>query len=422
MALKRNKQGLLSHDTACNAVAAALVIVFLLLTWNGARSGLASLLTTSAAISNEIDSANAAVRFNASNPDAHYVRATILMVTDLPAAITEFEQAALARPDDYVLWLSLARARELNGDASGAVAAARQAVPLAPDYAQPHYQLGNILLRAGQREEAFRELRLAGASNPTLMPGIIDLAWRVSGGNVEFVTRAIAPGTPQVYQAMGQYFRERKAVGAAIAMYAAAGNAADNARNSYLRELIGAKRFKDAANLWGVGQGTRLAPGVMIDPGFEQESDLDVPGFGWRLGEKREGFRLSLDANNPREGRSSLKVEFSGDSDPSSPVISQLVLIEPASRYQLRFGVRSEGIVSGGPPLVTVIDADADQPLKQSEQFPNATNGWREYTIDFDSGPSATAVKIALQRQPCDKSPCPIFGRLWLDNFSLQKL
>src|SRR5258708_39362512 len=101
MALKRNKQGLPSHDTASNAVAAALVIVFLLLTWNGARSGLASLLTTSAAISNEIASANAAVRFNASNPDAHYVRATILMVTDLPAAITEFEQAALARPDDY---------------------------------------------------------------------------------------------------------------------------------------------------------------------------------------------------------------------------------------------------------------------------------------------------------------------------------
>jgi len=417
MALDGNGKGL-----ARNASAAAFVIVLLLLTWSTVRCGLASLLTTYAANSSQIGPANAAVRFDKGNPDAHYIRATILAGTDLPASVSEYEQAALSRPDDYVLWLSLARARELNGDPAGAVSAARQAVPLAPYYGEPHYQLGNILLRAGQREAAFNELRLAGASNPTLMPGIIDLAWRVSNGNVEFVTRAIAPGSPSAYLALGQYFRQREAVGAAIAMYTAAGNAADEDRNSYPRELIATKRFRDAASLWAVVRGAAVAPGVMIDPGFEQESNLDGPGFGWGLGEKRQGFHLALDTNNPREGRSSLKVDFSGDSDPSSPVISQLVLIEPGSHYQLGFAVRSESIVSGGPPLLAVIDADAGKPLKQSEPFPKATDGWREYTIDFDSGPSATAVKLALQRQVCDKSPCPIFGRLWLDNFTLRKL
>ena len=405
-----------------NAGAAALLIVLLLLTWNTARSGIASLLTTSAANTSQIAAANAAVGFDTSNPDAHYIRATILSGSDLPASISEYEQAALARPDDYVLWLSLARARELNGDTAGAVSAARQAVPLAPYYGEPHYQLGNILLRAGQREAAFNELRLAGASNPTLMPGIIDLAWRVSNGNIEFVRRAIAPGSPSAYRALGEYFRQREAVSAAIAMYAAAGSAADEDRNSYLRELIGARRFKDAASLWLVVVGTAVAPGVMIDPGFEQESNLDGPGFGWRLGEKRQGFRLALDTNNPREGRSSLRVDFSGDSDPSSPVISQLVLIEPGSHYQLHFAMRSENIVSGGPPLVMVVDADTGKPLKPPEPFPTATNGWREYVIAFDSGPSATAVGITLQRQACDKSPCPVFGRLWLDSFSLRKL
>src|SRR6266478_6900806 len=217
MALDGNGKGL-----ARNASAAAFVIVLLLLTWNTVRSGLASLLTTSAANSSQIGPANEAVRFDKGNPDAHYIRATILAGTDLPASISEYEQAALARPDDYVLWLSLARARELNGDAAGAVSAARQAVPLAPYYGEPHYQLGNILLRAGQRDEAFKELRLAGASNPTLMAGIIDLAWRVSGGNVQFVTQAIAPQTPAAYLALGQYFRERQFAGAAIAMYVAA--------------------------------------------------------------------------------------------------------------------------------------------------------------------------------------------------------
>lgn len=400
----------------------ALLIIFLLLTWHSARSGLASLLTTAAASSNEVGFANTAVRLHGDDPDAHYVRASILLASDLKTAINEYEQAALARPDDYVLWLSLARARELDGDTAGAVAAARQAVPLAPDYAQPHYQLGNILLRAGQREEGFRELRLAGISDPTLLPGIIDLAWSVSGGNVEFVTRAIAPESPGAYRALGQYFRGHKATSAAIAMFAGAGSAAANDRRDYLRELVVTKRFLDAANLWTVGERMRVAPGVMIDPGFEQESDLDEPGFGWRLGEKREGFRLSLDASNPREGHSSLKVDFTGSSDPASPIISQLVLIEPKAHYQLRFAVRSENVVSGGAPLLVVMDADIDKPLKRSDPFPKTTEGWRGYTIDFDSGPSASAVFVMLERQACDKSPCPIFGRLWLDDFSLQKL
>ncbi len=409
------------HPVARATGAVGLLVVLLLLTWNVGRSGLASLLTTYAAQSGQIAPATMAVHLSASNPDAHYVRATILEPTDLSGAIAEYQQAALARPDDYVLWLSLARASELNGDTAGAVAAARQAVPLAPAYAEPHYQLGNILLRAGQRDEAFKELRLAGISNPTLMPGIIDLAWRVSGGDVQFVTRAIEPGTPTTYKALGQYFRQRQEVGPAIAMYEAAGSDSEQDRRSYLAELIAAKRFKDAASLWKVGRQEGAAPGVMTDPGFEQESNLKDPGFGWRLSEKDTGFHLSLDTNNPRQGRSSLKIEFKGDSDPSSPVISQLVLVDPVAHYQLRFSVRSEGLVSGGLPLVVVMDAGDSKVLGQSDKFP-PTDSWHEYIIDFESGQSTSAVQIALQRQVCSKSPCPIFGRLWLDNFSLRKL
>ncbi|HEY3039643.1 MAG TPA: hypothetical protein VGJ66_12970 [Pyrinomonadaceae bacterium] len=400
--------------------AIGLLVILVVLVWNAARSGFASLLTTYAAQTSQIALADSAVRLGGSNPDAHYVRATILESSDLAGAVAEHYQAALDRPDDYVLWLSLARASELNGDTATAVAAARQAVPLAPDYAEPHYQLGNILLRAGQRDEAFRELRLAGASNPTLLSGVIDLAWRVSDGNVEFVTQAIKPGTPEAYQALGQYFRQRKKVDAAIAMYLAAGTEQD--RRSYLAELIREKRFKEAGTLWAAGRQPAAARGLMIDPGFEEESDLTEPGFAWRLGDQPQGSHLSLDSANPGEGNSSLKIEFDGASDPASPVITQLVLVEPRTHYQLRFAVRSEGIVSGGLPLVVVIDADANKILGQSEQFSRAADGWHEYTIDFESGEGASAVQIALQRQACDSSPCPIFGRLWLDKFSLQKV
>ncbi|MGH9874956.1 MAG: tetratricopeptide repeat protein [Pyrinomonadaceae bacterium] len=411
-----------SNQSGRIAVASGLLVILLVFVWSVARSGYASLLTAYAAQTSQISLADSAVRLGASNPDAHYVRASILETSDLSGAIAEHYQAVLARPDDYVLWLSLARASELNGETAASVAAARQAAQLAPEYAEPHYQLGNILLRAGQTDEAFKELRLAGASNPTLMPGVIDLAWRVSGGNVQFVVAAIKPTTSAGYQRLAFYFAQRKEVEAAIAMYAAAGSEAAHYRRAYVHDLIATKQFKAAARLWAVGQQSPAAPGVLTDPGFEKESDLAEWGFAWRLGDQPQGFHLSLDGANPREGNSSLKVEFDGASEPASPVITQLVLVEPRTRYRLHFAVRSEGIVSGGLPLVVVIGPDANKVLGQSEQLMKATEGWREYTIDFELGPAGDAVQIALQRQPCNSSPCPIFGRLWLDAFSLQKL
>jgi Tfp pilus assembly protein PilF len=393
--------------------------LLVLLTFNAARSGIASLLTTYAGQSNQIAAANTAVNLS-SNPDARYVRATILQASDLPAAITDYYQAALARPDDYVLWLSLARVYELNGDVKAAIAAARQAVPLAPDYAEPHYQLGNILVRAGQREEGFRELRLAAASNPTLMFGIIDLAWNLSGNDIEFVRRAIDPQTPEAYLELAQYFRFRKQVDAAIPMYAAAGNNAAPYRRSFVADLITAKRFKDAAVLWAVGR-PAVATGVVNDPGFEEESDLKDPGFGWRVGEKPDGFHLSLDTTNPAQGRSSLKVEFNGASDPLSTIISQLVLVDPRARYRLQVAVRSAELVSGGGPLVVVMDGADQKLLGVSELLTSSDKDWHEHTLEFEASESG-AIQIVLRRNSCESSPCPIFGRLWLDSFSLQKL
>jgi tetratricopeptide (TPR) repeat protein len=401
--------------------AIALLITLLFLTWNVGSSGFASLLTAYAAKSNSLAAADAAVNLNPRNPESHYVRALILEGTnDLAGSVDESYKAVLARPDDYVLWLILARSRETNGEIAGAIDAARQAVPLAPAYAQPHYQLGNILLRAGQADEAAKELRLAGASNPSLMPGILDLLWRTSGGNTRYLYQALSPSTPDAYQTLASFFRQRKQFDAAIAMYLAAGSFADQERREYVGELIREKHFNEANKLWSIGRETGALPGVMTDPGFEQESNLKDPGFGWRQGEKEKGFHLSLDAVNPHEGRSSLKVDFDGDTDPIWILISQLVMTEPSSRYQLRFTARSEDLISGGRPQIAVLDAETNKVLAESEFFPRSTYGWHDYEIQFEAG-TAKAVIIALQRQRCSEPPCPIFGRLWLDNFSLSK-
>lgn len=406
---------------------AGLLVLFPLLIWMAGRAGLASLRTAYAAKSSVIASAGTAVNLSPGDPEAHFVRGALLEVNnDLPAAISEYKTATSLRPDDYVLWLSLARASELNGDSAGAIAAARRAVPLAPYYAQPHWQLGNLLVRAGRRGEGFKELRLAGASNPTFLPAIIDLAWQLSGGDVEFVKRSVEPQAPTAFKALAEYFKKRGEVGEAIAMFASAGSGDEvvRAREQYLNELIGAKKFKEAYQIWAIGRGsiTTNPIALIADPGFEQESNLDEPGFGWRTDQKAPSLTLSLDSANPKDGHSSLRVGFNGASDPSAPIISQLILIEPKVHYQLRFSCRTEGIVSGGPPNVFVFDAHDNKVLGQSGALPQTTEGWRETAIDFTTGESTTAIQIALRRQPCPTTQCPIFGKLWLDAFALKKM
>ena len=407
------------------AVTAGLLVLFPLLIWHGGRAGFASLLSTYAARTNQPAAADAAVNLSPGDPEVHYIRGAVLETNDeLPGAIAEYTRAVSLRRDDYVLWLALAHADELNGQVDQAIAAARQAVTLAPFYAQPHWQLGNILVRARQRDEGFRELRLAAASNPTLLPAIVDLAWQLSGGDVQFVKQAIQPQAPEAYKALAESFRKHDKIEDAIAMFGAAGPEFRLVREQYVNELISAKRFKAAYELWAIGHGAGSGSGlgVIVDPGFEQESNLDEPGFGWRTEKKAAAVSLSLDGATPREGKSSLAIEFKGDADPGTPIITQLVLIEPHTHYQLRFAARAEKLVSGGPPNLLVIDAGSNNVLGQSGVFPEESRNWGDYTIEFTTADSTTAIRIVLRRENCSKPPCPIFGRFWLDNFSLQKL
>src|SRR5258706_13055927 len=72
-----------------------LLVILLLLTWNTARFGLASLLSTYAAQNSQIVPANTAVTLSAGSPDAHYVRAAILEASDHVGAIHEHHKASL---------------------------------------------------------------------------------------------------------------------------------------------------------------------------------------------------------------------------------------------------------------------------------------------------------------------------------------
>jgi len=117
------------------------------------------------------------------------------------------------------------------------------------------------------------------------------------------------------------------------------------------------------------------------------------------------------------------RIEFGGNSNPGSVLVSQIIPVEPAKHYRINFTARSQDVVTGGPAIINVNDASGEQKrLGQSSSLSTGTTDWQLFSFDFTTTPTTTAVVLNLQRQNCTTSPCPIFGSISLDSFSIEQV
>src|SRR5215475_13908833 len=108
-------------------------------------------------------------------------------------AIDEFRAATLMSKDDYRVWLALGRALDRGGDIAGARVAFDRAIELAPNHFDPRWAFGNYLLRAGDRDGSFEQMRLALSSRPSALPLVFDYAWGVYRGDGKAIAAALDP-------------------------------------------------------------------------------------------------------------------------------------------------------------------------------------------------------------------------------------
>jgi hypothetical protein len=201
---------------------------------------------------------------------------------------------------------------------------------------------------------------------------------------------------------------------------------ADEKRRELVRALANTGAYPEALAVWrnsrDAHDGAGPGPGTIYDGGFEGTLSFEETTFGWQLGRGQTGLALSLDPSAPQAGSRSLRVDFNGNSNPDVPMLTQLVLVEPATRYKLNFAVRAKNIVTGGPPVVVIKDATAGgQKLANTLALPANTEAWQIISADFLTGPATRTILISLQRENCATSPCPIFGSLNVDSFSLER-
>ncbi len=406
------------------AIAVIALLFCLLASISSARAGLSRLFSEYGSAANSAEASERALSFKADDPEAHYVHAVCLVEAGrTDEAVAEFERAVSLRPQDYFLWQELGRTREENGDSNGAIDALRRAVELAPYYSQPRWQLGNVLLRKNEIESAFSEMRKAATSDPALLPVLIDLAWGVSDGEVTSVLAFVQPQTDDQRVLLARFLVTHNQTGAGLDLIRATEKIAAEERRALVSALIASQEFKAAHQLWLAGVDNGAAGDEnLFDGGFESAINSNDEGFGWQPTKATQTVHTLLDSSAPQAGQRSLRLDYAGNFAVTVPVVSQLVLVEPRTRYHLSFAARTENLVSAGLPVVVVREATGDaRVIAQSSSLPSGTTGWQRFSVDFETS-KIRAVTINIQRQVCSSSPCPIVGRAWFDSFSLRGL
>ena len=416
---------------------ALLAALALAASWYGVRWGIGDTMAETAPLSYANDptaafeSAEAAARLAPRDPLAHLTLARLHRVSfdpaETPLALREYDEAAALAPNDYLIWTEVGRARAALGDTDGGVAALSRAVELAPAYAEQRWHLGNALLRAGRYDEAFAELRRAAdTDSEKYRPQVFNIAWQLYGPDMARVIDAVGK-TPAARAQLVVVLAGRSRLEDALKVWSGLSDEEKRgqtwAGDRLARSLYGQGQYRRALQVLAEsGASQSPAPEKISNGGFE--SDIGQAGtqlFEWQV-TATPGSQVVVDARAAHSGRRSLRILFNAAGDAEFHNVSQLVAVEPSTRYRLTYFVRTEELRSAATLVAMAADAGVpDAALASSAPVPSGTNDWQQVSFEFTTGPKTEAALVRLVRVGCSEGTCPIYGKIWYDDFDLQR-
>ena len=399
---------------------------------------------------------DAAVQAAPQMPLIHYQRGQMYLAlasgeeteARVQTAIAAFRTASQLSPEDFRIWVALGQALDRQGETAEAKKALDQALALAPNYYEPHWAVANYLLRNNEPTAAFAEFKRALAIRPSELPLLFDYAWSAFNGDVPSILKAL---DPSVYAkaSFAAFLVQRDKFEDGMAMWRELSNSAPALARRRSREfistLLNKQQFGAAYEIWQAAAKTRRDdeatfteearreetqwyevnspdPGSLLSNGdFEQDlkTGVTAPFNIWRL-TNTKGLTVSRNNQHHKSGAYSLQLNFDVTGNVGFVVIEQLMPIKPSSTYRLSFASQIEELTTLSAPLVEVFDPANIQRLHATTKpFPLGTSTWQEHTIDFTTTPTTEAVVVRVLRPACGEPPCPIRGKIWLDNFKL---
>ena len=385
-----------------------------------AREFLSEYFAASSMTSKSLSEAHLAVKVFDGDPTAQQALGVLLLERgDHKEAANALAKAVNLRTQDYKGWQLLGDAKYAGGDLIGAESAYINAIELAPDYSRPNFLYGKLLLETDRHMQGFEVLSKSAENKFSLFPQIVDLAERYYPNDAAAIERAASPRSVEAKTYLARYFIMRSLMTSNLRAFLLGSEISEQARNEFVNLLIEKNNFSLAHELWASRIASDDRPGseAVFDGGFEQTTGGRQGLFGWNVDQELSGVSVSRTQQDPHSGSYAIRIKFSGEVALGRNILSQLVLVRPDSTYVLKFYYRSSEILSASPPAILVTDPTGSE-LGRSVTLKSTENKWIEISVSFISK-QTPAVNVVLVRPACDSTPCPIFGELSLDDFSL---
>ena len=222
--------------------------------------------------------------------------------------------------------------------------------------------------------------------------------------------------------ALASFLAAHKEGAAALDQFRKAKSPAAATSDQLTQRLIESRFFTEAYEVWTKTHCPSCKPGTFINGSFEEAVELNNQGFGWQMPANTQGVTPSLDAAEHENGAKSLRLDFNGAADAQAVLLSQLLVVKPGWRYRISVHARTKAFVSITSPVIRVVDISGDTLTTLAQSLIKSdTSDWQPYALYFSSGPSTRVVRLIVTREECPNNPCPAFGTLWLDSFSLEE-
>lgn len=374
-----------------------------------------------------VEVAELGVALAPSDPQARLEYGYLLEKTFLPAdqakSLEEFELAAALNQNSYSNWLALGRAREQAGDTSGAEAALRKALELAPNYSRVKWALGNLLVRQRRLDDGFAYLRDAVAADPNYANPAAASAWQIFGGDLAKIGNFLGH-SPRTDAALSVLLANDKRYSEAFDLWRAVprDDKTDlkESGQALYSKFFDAKLYRSAIET-GVSAGLFSdnipAVGSITNGGFESALVPNDPNpFVWTIADGPYP-RIGLNDAQKKSGSYSLLMNF-GIGGKGFRQVSQKVAVEPSSTYDLVLFYRSE--LKTESRIVCQINYAGDSKPIASVPLPAAAD-WSEAKTTFIVPAGVEGIEIKLTVEGCPAAGCSIIGNIWFDDISLIK-
>ena len=346
---------------------------------------------------------------------------------DPAKAVKALRRSVELDPYSAEAMLDLAIAYDSEGDTQSARAALISAQRVYPLSAEVAWSYGNFLLRQGERDDAFTQMRRALELDPKRASEAFSRARQLQP-NVDAVLDRVVPASPATLLPILHSLSDVGDVATAQEVWSrlVALNQKVLLRDvvPFFEALIHERRAGDAARLWQ--QATTIMenppppdpPGSLLwDGGFE--SGFVGGGFGWRFIPVKSDVQISLDRSEKHSGEKSVRILFNGRENINFEDVCHPFVPESSRRYLLTAWVKAQSLTSSeGVRMQIAIFTSAGTSVEQSNEI-HGTQPWTQISLPWTAPQTPGLAGVCVRRKMSDMSGSDIQGAAWIDDVAL---